>query len=315
MGGPAGQRSRPGDKGPVDSREPATQVLLGHWTDEDARTGCSVVVFPRSWPAVVEARGGAPGTRETDVLSPANMVRSADAILLTGGSAFGLAAADGVMSALRERGRGFQTSAGPVPIVPSAVLFDLTEGRPSWPGPAAGRAALLAAVPLDSAATGRVGAGTGATTGKVGGAPRPGGIGIGRQVAGDTRVTVVAAVNAFGVVGGPDPRAGLLAGVAPAPRVGENTTLVVVVIHGPVDAVTRQRVLIAAHDGMARTIFPTHTIFDGDTVFVASDGDGPVDTIGTLRLSVAAELATEAAIRDAVRVRPGERPRPVTVAG
>ena len=108
-------------------------VTIGHATDDDAQTGCTVLLFSVPALCAVDVRGGAPGTRETDVLQPGNLVQRADAILLTGGSAFGLAAADGVMSYLREQGRGFPTSAGPVPIVPAAEIFDLGVGNPVAP--------------------------------------------------------------------------------------------------------------------------------------------------------------------------------------
>ncbi len=116
-------------------------VMIGHATDHVARTGCTVVLFERPTLAAVEVRGAAPGTRELDLLGPGRMVQRADAILLTGGSAFGLAAADGVVGALAEAGRGFPTSAGPVPIVPAAVIFDLSIGTAKAPDAAFGRAA------------------------------------------------------------------------------------------------------------------------------------------------------------------------------
>jgi L-aminopeptidase/D-esterase-like protein len=116
-------------------------VKVGHWSDDDALTGCTVVLFDRSAPAIVDVRGGAPGTRETSLLGPGDLVQSLDAILLTGGSAFGLAAADGVMRFLREQGRGVQTAGGPVPIVPAAVVFDLSVGKPRTPSAENGYAA------------------------------------------------------------------------------------------------------------------------------------------------------------------------------
>jgi L-aminopeptidase/D-esterase-like protein len=281
-------------------------VRVGHWTDPVGRTGCTVVLLPGSLPTVVDSRGGAPGTRETDVLGHANLVRRADAILLTGGSAMGLAAADGVVAALRARGRGFPTAAGPVPIVPAAVLFDLTTGSAVWPGPEHGRAALEAAVPVVEAQRGRVGAGTGATSGKVTGTARPGGVGIASVPCAAGSVTVVAAVNAFGAGGADAARGALLAGRGrpPLARVGENTTIAAVVVDAAVDAVTLHRCAIAAHDGMARAIVPCHTLFDGDTVFVSGTRTGTPGPGETLALSVAAELAMERAVRSAVRVAP-----------
>ncbi len=282
-------------------------VRVGHWTDPVGRTGCTVILLPASLPTVVDQRGGAPGTRETDVLRDGNLVRRADAILLTGGSAFGLAAADGVMTALRERGRGFATAAGPVPIVPGAVIFDLANGEAIWPGPDAGRAALWSAVPLSEVERGRVGAGTGATTAKVTGQPRPGGFGLATVETATGSVTALIVVNAFGVVDDPDPRAG-------TPRsgstgaFGENTTIGAVLIDAPADPPTLHRCAIAAHDARSRVIVPCHTIFDGDTVFVSGLRDGQPRPADILGLAIATELAVEAAVRDAVAERAGTSP-------
>ena len=278
-------------------------VRIGHWTDQENLTGCTVVVFPESVLTAVDSRGGAPGTRETDVLGPANLVRRADAILLTGGSAFGLAAADGVMQALREQRRGFPTAAGPVPIVPAAVLFDLANGAAVWPDAAAGRAAVSSAVPVAEVESGAVGAGTGATIDKIAGAPKPGGLGIGTVTVGSGSVTAIIAVNSAGVVNGTDPRPALLANTNLAQSsigLHENTTIGVVIIDGVADSVALARCAIAAHDGMARMIVPCHTIFDGDTVFVTVLQEGPTDPRQTLLLSIATELAVERAIRAAV---------------
>ncbi|HEV2527754.1 MAG TPA: P1 family peptidase [Thermomicrobiales bacterium] len=280
-------------------------VWIGHWTDTSARTGCTVVLFPESLPTVVDQRGGAPGTRETDVLRDGNLVRRADAILLTGGSAFGLAAADGVAMVLREQGRGFPTAAGPVPIVPGAVVFDLANGEAAWPGPDEGRAALAAAVPLDDTSRGRVGAGTGATTGKVAGKPMLGGFGVATIRSAAGAVTAMMVVNSFGVVDGPDPRPAALGidGASLVGTPGENTTIGALLIDAAVDATTLHRCAIAAHDALARVIVPAHTIFDGDTIFVSGTRlatPGPAEIFG---IAMATELAVEAAIRDAVICR------------
>ena len=278
-------------------------VTIGHWTDHENRTGCTVIIFPDSLLTTVDSRGGAPGTRETDVLGPANLVRRADAILLTGGSAFGLAAADGVMQALREQGRGFQTAAGPVPIVPSAVLFDLANGEPVWPDASAGRRAVESAIPVSRVERGRVGAGTGATVAKIVGDPQPGGIGIATIAVGSGSVTAIVAVNAIGVVAGADPRPELLspdAGGVPAVGINENTTIGAVIIDAGADQVALARCAIAAHDGLARMIVPSHTIFDGDTIFVSTLREGSPDPMTIARLAMATELAVERAIRDAV---------------
>src|SRR6202011_4399058 len=144
-------------------------IRVGHWTDLDAATGCTVVLCEQGALAGVDVRGAAPATRETDLLRPGSLVGRAHAILLTGGSAFGLAAASGVMRFLEERGAGFPTGAGPVPIVPAAALFDLSLGRADVrPDAAAGYAACVAA--SETVAEGCVGAGTGATVAKLGGA-------------------------------------------------------------------------------------------------------------------------------------------------
>src|SRR5437870_5476304 len=157
----------------------AIRASAGHWTDHNALTGCTVVLFDRLAPAVVDVRGGAPGTRETDLLAPGRLVRSVDAILLAGGSAFGLAAADGVMRYLREQDRGVSTPAGPVPIVPAAVIFDLAVGLPIAPNADAGYQACLSARPIGDLPRGRIGAGVGATTGKLlGGSAQRGGLGV-----------------------------------------------------------------------------------------------------------------------------------------
>lgn len=293
----------------------AGRVCIGHHTDAAARTGCTVVLFDRLLPTVVDARGGAPGTRETDVFAAGRLVQSADAILLTGGSAFGLAAAGGVMRVLAERGRGFPTIAGPVPIVPAAVLYDLEIGDPIAPDAAAGRAAVAAAQDLAAVARGQVGAGTGATIGKIGGRHERGGIGL--FVAGYPRgaVLAVTAVNAFGDVVNPRtgdllaPRPGVttaaearervLRGHPGASGLGESTTLAVVVIAGPSSRDSLVRCAIAAHDALSHIIRPCHTVFDGDIVFATGLSPGEPDAATILEQSLATEAAVEAAVIDA----------------
>lgn len=296
----------------ADTRQPA-MVTVGHWSDLDARTGCTVVLFDRPVPAVIDVRGGAPGTRETDVLGPGRLVQHVDALLLTGGSAFGLAAADGVMRYLADLGRGVTTSGGPVPIVPAAVLFDLGVGQPIAPDATAGQLACAAAVPLTAVARGRVGVGVGATTGKLltGSAGERGGFGLGHVAWQDGAVTALAAVNAVGQVVDPatgrpvlrqepgDPRLNLLSSV-PVSRDREATTLCVVLVEAPTDERGLTRCAVAAHDGLARTIRPCHTIFDGDVVFVVGLMAGSPPPSEILRMSMAAELAVERAVLDAV---------------
>ena len=180
-------------------------LSVGHWSDFDALTGCTVVLCERPFTASVEVRGGAPGTRETDLLAPGRLVERIDAILLAGGSAFGLAAADGVVRWLHERGRGHPTAVMPVPIVPAAIIYDLNVGAPSWPNGDAGYAAVAAAgVAFER---GCVGAGVGATVGKFapGGTPMKSGLGT-ASLHGPSglRVGALAVVNALGNV--VDPR-------------------------------------------------------------------------------------------------------------
>lgn len=280
----------------------ATPVLfrVGHYTDEVALTGCTVILFDRPLPTAVDIRGGAPGTRETDLLSPGALVGSVDAILLTGGSAYGLGAAQGVMDVLRERGRGLTTTAGPVPIVTAAVIYDLANGEAAWPGPLDARAACEAAVEPSIAGVGRVGAGTGATTHKMVGTPKPGGFGTASREVGDIVVWACAVVNAAGAVDGSDPRESLIA-ASPILDDRSSTALVSVVIAGPADDRTRRRCAVAAHDAMARKIVPCHTIWDGDVVFVTSEDGGDVGPAEVIRLAVATELAVEEAIVTAVR--------------
>jgi L-aminopeptidase/D-esterase-like protein len=228
-----------------------------------------------------------------------------DAILLTGGSAYGLGAADGVMRFLSDRNQGYPTSAGPVPIVPAAVIYDLDVGEPAWPTHDDGYAACMYAGPLDQAEFGAIGAGTGATYRKLwpGVERLPGGIGrITRAMDGVT-VSAIAVVNAVGDVLTsvyPDRRADLLAqAIDPGER--KSTSLVMVIIDGDCDERTLRRVAIAAHDGMARAIVPCHTIWDGDLVFAAQTGETrEIEPTQSMRIAIAAELAVEGSIRNAV---------------
>lgn len=284
----------------------SSTVTAGHWTDVQARTGCTVLLFGAAVPAVVDVRGGAPGTRETDLLGPGQLVQSVDAILLTGGSAFGLEAAGGVMSHLQEQGRGVETSAGPVPIVPAAVIFDLSVGASKWPTAESARQACREAGALAELPRGLIGAGTGATTRKLFAdvSPSRGGIGLGRIDLGEhASVSALAVVNSAGdVLTGmdqPDRRFDLLATTPPASG-REATTLVVVIVDAEVDDRTLRRSAAAAHTAIARKILPSHTIFDGDIVFAVGLRSGRVEPASVLRYSVAVELAVERAIIDAV---------------
>jgi L-aminopeptidase/D-esterase-like protein len=287
-------------------------VRVGHWSDVSARTGCTVVLLPDEGAVTsVDVRGAAPGTRETDVLAPDNQVQVAHAILLTGGSAFGLAAADGVMGFLEERGSGVPTPAGLVPIVPAAVLFDLAVGRADVrPGPAEGRAAAEAALAGQPCGAGVVGAGTGATVGKAFGEPSPGGLGTASvALPGGGTVGVVVAVNAVGdvvaedgsVLAGAGTVARLLSEVPPPPPAGSATTIAVVATNVALTKTQAHRLAVVAHDGLAQAIRPVHTAFDGDTVFATSTGQVTPADPSLLTLQTAAVVAVATAVRRAVQ--------------
>jgi L-aminopeptidase/D-esterase-like protein len=273
-------------------------VLVGHWSDPEARTGCTVVLVPEGTTASAEVRGGAPASRELDLLVPGRLVDRIDAVVLTGGSAFGLAAADGVMTWLEERGRGVATPAGPVPIVPTLALYDLAVGSSAVrPGPAEGRAACDAAGAGD-VAHGAVGAGTGATTGTWLGRDeaRPGGLGGATVRAGELVVAALVAVNAYGSI---DPTGRGLDGIedalpaAPPPPIG-NTTIGVIATNARLDKTACLTVAQGGHDGLARAIAPAHTRVDGDALIALATGavDAPVDHVRLLAVA-----AVERAVR------------------
>jgi L-aminopeptidase/D-esterase-like protein len=268
-------------------------VFAGHWTGNG--TGVTVVLLPEGTVGSGEVRGGAPATRELALLEPGRVVERVDAVVFTGGSAFGLAAADGVMAHLHERGRGFPTSGGPVPIVPTAAIYDLTTTAGVRPGSAEGRAAAEIAERDGSLATGRVGAGTGATVGKWRGRDHavPGGLGVAHARVGDAVVVALAVVNALGDVVGDDGQ--VLAGstappdmpgfpvphpfeevAAGAPSPAANTTLVLVITDGRCDKLECQLVAHSAHDGFARSLRPAHTRYDGDLTIACSTGTADV---------------------------------------
>ena len=252
-------------------------IRVGHVTDLQGLTGCTVVLCPPDTVGSVDQKGGAPGTRETDALRPGTLVNEVHGVLLTGGSSFGLAAATGVARWLEERGIGFDTGLARVPIVPAAVLFDLGVGdAAARPGDADGYAACEAATDGD-VPEGSVGAGTGATFAKL---PDPaagwkGGVGSASVAEGDLIVGALAAVNALGTVLGED-GAPLADNRNPEAeqRVwpGSNTTLVVVATNA---AMTKARAWLlaqAGNEGLSLTISPAHTIWDGDTVFALATG-------------------------------------------
>jgi len=266
-------------------------VRVGHWTEPDARTGCTVVLLPEGTVASGEVRGGAPATREFALLDPTRMVTRVDAVVLTGGSAFGLAAADGVVAHLAEAGTGFPTASGPVPIVVALALYDLTTGDGTVrPTAAHGRLAAesAAAGPVE---TGAVGAGTGATVAKWRGPEhrRPGGL-VTASLRGPGGLVVAAlvAVNAFGEPGA-TPREvveGTLHGSDIAP--GENTTIGVVATNAVLDKVGCHLLAQAAHHGLARAVSPSHTAVDGDAFVAAATGAVEAEPAVVRNLAVAA---------------------------
>lgn len=259
-------------------------VRVGHWTDPVGITGVTVVVPPEPNVTAVDIRGAAPGSRETALLAPGMKVETVQAIVLAGGSAFGLAAADGVVRALEAAGRGHRTFAGVVPIVPAAILFDLGVGdRLARPDAAAGEAAYRAAT-SDPVAMGSVGAGTGAVVAGWRGFEhlRKGGVGSHAERVGDATVGALAVVNAVGDVftlegrplTGGDP---VPAGGPVAPRPLENTTLVVLATDAGLDRAALLRLCVQGHDALAVCLRPSHTRYDGDAVFAMSCGAVPAD--------------------------------------
>lgn len=287
-------------------------IRVGHWTDAEALTGCTVVLAPEGGAvAGVDVRGAAPGTRETDLLRPDCTVERVHAVLLTGGSAFGLAAADGVMRWLAERRIGFAVGPAVVPIVPGAVIFDLGTGSAdAYPNADCGYLACEDAGRAAPCRSGRHGAGTGATVSKLFGQPLPGGLGTASiHLPDGATVGALAVVNAVGDV--VDRSGRLPGGVARAsaervleegladarPAVGGNTTIGVVATDARLDKSACTRLATVAHDALALAIRPVHTPFDGDTVFALSCGDRDSDLTS---LGVAAVEAMRTAIERAV---------------
>lgn len=278
-------------------------VLAGHWTSDGGTTGVTAVLFPHGARGGVHVPGSATGTRELGPLDPSHLAGDIHGICLAGGSAFGLAAADGVMDVIADRGLGFDSGHGRVPIVPAAILFDLHSGSVR-PDRAAGRLAAEAAsaAPL---AIGRVGAGAGARVGLASGSSAPGGIGTADEAVDAWTVGTVVAVNAVGsvwdghrwVAGGPVTGHPLLS----AGDWRGQTTLVIVATDAPLDRARCSVVARMASAGMARTLYPAFTPFDGDIVFACSTGTGePPDTLALLKIGDAAARAVARAIIAAV---------------
>jgi len=283
-----------------------------------AGTGLTVVLLPPGATGAADVRGGAPATRELDLLAPQNRVAGPDAVLLTGGSAYGLAAADGVMQALYRAGRGVAANRTRVPIVPAMAIFDIPGPVPRAPAAADGEQAVERALRGgQEPGEGLVGAGAGATVGKLGGGePMPGGQGVVTLSAGGVTVAAVMVVNAAGSVVEVDGTT--VAGPRPAPDLPplsawdswwrplptglgprEATTIGVVVVGGRLDKAELQRVAAMAHTGLARAIVPVHTPWDGDAIVACATGGDPVSVE---RAGLLAAEATARAIRRAVRV-------------
>lgn len=278
-------------------------VTVGHWTDEAARTGCTVVRFAPAAVAAGEVRGGAPASREFALLDPHRTVQRIDAVVLSGGSAYGLDAAAGVVAALEELGAGYETRHASIPIVVGMSLYDLGVGdATARPGPEQGRAAFDAAT--SDPAEGRVGAGSGATIGKWRGpdAAVDGGVGIVTLRAGELLVSAIVAVNAVGDIDDGSSGAAVAAGDDIWPGVDDersepNTVIGVVVTNAILDPSGCLVIAQGAHDGLARAVFPPHMTSDGDAFVAASTGvvEAPLDQTRML-----AVVAVETAIRRSV---------------
>ena len=301
--------------GPLNLITDVEGLRVGNAGDARLKSGVTVLTAEAPFACGVHVMGGAPGTRETDLLAPDRLVQAVDALVLSGGSAFGLGAAEGVMAGLRAAGRGFAVGAARVPIVPAAILFDLLNGGDKgWedsPYPALGRRA------LESACTrfdlGTVGAGTGSMTARW-----KGGLGSASAVMEDgVTVGALVAVNALGSVTAPSGQfwaapwemgaefGGLGLGgpfdpgdePVPQKRQGEATTIAIVATDAGLDKAGLTRMAVGAHDGLARAILPSHTPFDGDLVFALSTGRRPADPF---RLGHAAACVLARAVARAV---------------
>lgn len=299
-------------------------VRLGHHTLDDRPTGCSVLLFDDGACAGVDVRGSAPGTRETELLDPINLVDQVHAVLFSGGSAYGLGAATGIMRYLEEKGRGFAIDRGVVPIVPAAVLMDLAVGDFSIrPDEHAGYQACINATTKPSP-QGNIGAGAGATVGKIFGMDyaMKGGLGTAsHQIPGtDIVVGAMVAVNAVGDIYAPD-KAQIIAGARNAQGTGfrnsveslmrgetvnkspgGNTTIGAIATNARFSKAELTKIAAMAHNGFARTINPVHTMWDGDTIFALStdksshETKADVTTIGAIAANVMAHAVARAII-------------------
>jgi L-aminopeptidase/D-esterase-like protein len=303
-----------------------TGLKVGHFSMPGRPTGCTVVLAEKGAVGGVDVRGSAPGTRETDLLNPVNLVDKVNAIVLTGGSAFGLDAASGVMRYLDERGVGFDTAFGKVPIVPAAVLFDLNVGDPKIRPTAECGYRAAESASEGPIAEGNVGAGAGATVGKLAGVARAmrGGLGTASiTMPSGLIVAALVAVNAVGDVIDPSTNR-VIAGVRTpdgkgladarllirsgalehAGAFGRNTTLGVVATNATLTKAQATKVAQMAQDGLARTISPAHTMDDGDTIFTLATGSRPGPPDVTAVGALAADAVAEAVLR-AVRAAKG----------
>jgi L-aminopeptidase/D-esterase-like protein len=321
--------SLPLDSSPISATSAITDVpgvKVGHFTNTRRPTGCTVILTEEGAVGGVDVRGAAPGTRETDLLNPINTIQVVHAVVLSGGSAFGLETATGVMRYLEERNIGFDVGVARVPIVPAAILFDLSIGDPKIrPDAEAGYKAGKAAT-ASTPAEGNVGAGAGATVGKLFGMARAMKSGLGTaaiKLPSGVTVGAIVAVNAVGDIFEPN-TARLIAGARtpdgkkllgamasilrgePLPPMlsGTATTIGVVATDATLTKAQANKVAQMAHDGLARTINPVHTAADGDTIFALATGKSSVPANVTLIGALAAEAMAQAVVR-AVRAARG----------
>jgi L-aminopeptidase/D-esterase-like protein len=317
--GTALPRARAGEQPDAGSITDVPGVKVGHFTDSRKPTGSTVLLFEKGARAGVDVRGSAPGTRETDLLNPINTVQEVHGILLSGGSAFGLDAASGVMRYLEERGIGYKLGKAVVPIVPAAILFDLELGDPKiHPSADSGYKACQAAG-TGRVVEGNVGAGAGATIGKLFGMKQAmkSGLGTAGIHVGNTGIVVsaIVAVNAVGDVVDPkigkiiagarkpdgsgfiDSMARIRAGYDVRIEPGRNTTIGVVATNVALDKAQVTKVAQMAHDGLARTIYPVHTPSDGDTIFAVATGALQIPANHGAIGALAADVMAQAVLR------------------
>ncbi|MGQ7889476.1 P1 family peptidase [Paenibacillus sp. WC2504] len=302
-------------------------VLVGHAEDKTGRTGCTVILYPEGAVPGVDVRGGFPGTEQTDAIKPGTSTDLIQGVLLTGGSNFGLAATAGVVNWLAEHGYGTPTGVGPLPTVPAAVIFDLYYAKGSRrPDAQLGYKAAKAAK-AGTVAQGSVGAGAGATVGKIYGTPMKGGVGTASwQIPGGPIVAAIVVVNALGdiwdhdhiIAGALKPNGkfvnqtrAILEGIPPMPSSIQNrsTTIAVIATTAKLDKAEAGRVATLAHDGMARAISPVHIQADGDTVFCIATGTDRSGLIGNAAVTavgtVAAVVLEQAIVRGVMAAQAG----------